>query len=89
MERLGTFWNKERIEKYEEATSLLNYPEIPLKGFFQDIVRPNDTLLEIGSGPGVVSLYLAPLCKHLVAIDSDKVACDYLRNKAEEKGEKY
>lgn len=83
---MGTYWNAERIAKYEDATSLLNYPEVPLKHFFDNMIRPDDTVLEIGSGPGVVSLYLAPFCKSLVAIDDDKVACDHLRKTAAEKG---
>lgn len=83
---MGTYWNDERIAKYEDATSLLNYPEVPLKRFFDKMIRPDDKVLEIGCGPGVVSLYLAPLCKNLVAVDDDKDACDYLRKTAAEKG---
>jgi SAM-dependent methyltransferase len=83
---LGIFWSHENIAKYEKATEFLNYPEVPLKDYFQEMIRPEDTVLEIGSGVGIVSLYLAPLCKKLLAVEDDKNGCDNLRKRAAERG---
>lgn len=83
---MGTFWNEEKIALYEEAAKFLNYPEVPLQKFFKELIRPDDTVMEIGSGPGIVSLYLAPLCKRLIAIDDCKTGCDHLQMTAAERG---
>lgn len=83
---MGTFWNEERIKMYENACKLLNYPEVPLKEFFEEIIRPEDTVLEIGSGVGVVTLYLAEMCKRVIAVDEDVDGCENLRKRAKEKG---
>jgi len=83
---VGSFWNAEKIKLYWEAAEFLNYPEVPLGKLFQNIIRPDDTVLEIGSGPGVVSLYLAPLCKRLIAVDDCQTGCAYLRKAVEERG---
>lgn len=83
---MGTFWNAEKIKLYWEAAELLRYPEVPLGELFQEVVRPDDTVLEIGCGPGVVSLYLAPLCKRLIAVDDCKEGCEYLRRTVKERG---
>lgn len=83
---MGINWNENSIAMYEDAATLLNYPEVPLKRYFEELIRPNDTVLEIGSGPGVVSLYLASMCKQLTTIDDDKHACEHLKKRAAEKG---
>lgn len=71
---------------YEDASKLLNYPEVPMKRFFEELILPEDTVLEIGSGPGVVSLYLASMCQQLIAVEDDQYACDHLQKRAAEKG---
>lgn len=83
---MGTFWNKERVAQYEDAASFVRYPDVPLKRFFEEIIRPEDTVLEIGSGTGVVSLYLAAMCKRLIAVDEDEYGCEYLKRRIAEKG---
>lgn len=81
---MGTFWDKERIEMYEAACQLLNYPEVPLKAYFDEIIRPTDTVLEIGSGVGVVTLYLAKICEKVIAVDEDLEGCNHLKKRAKE-----
>lgn len=83
---MGTFWNEERIAIYEDAANFLKYPEVPLKEYFQKIIRPEDTVIEIGSGAGVVSTYLAPMCKKLIAVEEDEIGCAHLKSRAKEKG---
>lgn len=83
---MGINWNENTIAMYEDAATLLNYPEVPLKRYFEELIRPNDTVLEIGSGPGVVSLYLASMCKQLTTIDDDRQACEHVKKRAAEKG---
>lgn len=83
---MGTFWNKERIRIYEEAAEFLNYPEVPLKKYFDQLIQAEDTVLEIGSGGGLVSLYLAEMCKKLIAIEEDEQACQHLKTRAAERG---
>lgn len=83
---MGTFWNEERIKSYENAANFLHYPEVPLKEYFEKMIRPEDTVLEIGSGPGVVSTYLAKLCQKLIAIEEDDIACEHIKERAKEQG---
>lgn len=78
-------WDKKSIQSYEDAVSFLNYPEDPLKKYFDSVIRPEDTVLEIGSGIGIVSLYLAPMCKRLMAVENDERGCEYLEKRAAEK----
>jgi len=83
---MGNFWSENSMRLYEEAANLLNYPEVPLKELFQELIKPEDTVLEIGSGVGVVSLYLAPMCKRLLAVEDDEDACENIRKRAREQG---
>lgn len=77
-------WPKESEKWYIEACEMHRYPEIPLEKYFKKIIRPEDTVLDLGCGYGVVSTYLAPRCKEIIAIDRSESAIKYL-NKIIEK----
>lgn len=76
---MSTFWTKDKIALYVDACNMLNYPEIPLGKYFKEVIRPDDTVMDIGCGPGVVSLYLATLCKSVTAVDPDEFAYESLK----------
>ena len=78
---MSTFWTEEKITMYEDACHFLKYPEIPLGRFFKEVIRSDDTVMDIGCGPGVVSLYLASLAKSVTAVDPDEVAIEFLEKK--------
>lgn len=82
---LGILWTKKNISMYEAASNLASYPEIPLKKHFIDMIRPGDTVMDIGSGPGVVSLYLSSLCKRIIAVEQDKNAYEHLKRRVRER----
>jgi ubiquinone/menaquinone biosynthesis C-methylase UbiE len=45
--------------------------------------RPEDTVLDLGSGTGLLALALAPLVDTVWAVDISPAMCDYLRTKAD------
>ncbi len=47
-------------------------------------IGPEHTLLDMGAGTGAFSLYAAPYCKTIYAVDVSPVMLDYARRKAEE-----
>ena len=80
------FWPQEAIDLYERAAAILNYPAIPLAEHFAAAIRPEDTVLDIGCGPGPTSLYLSKLCRKVIAIDSCPNAITHLQKRAAEQG---
>jgi len=49
-------------------------------------VEPNDTILDIGSGPGVLAVPLAKMVKHVTTIDISKIALAHLEERAKKEG---
>lgn len=49
-------------------------------------IRPQDTVLDIGSGPGTYAIPLARVCKKVIAIDPSKAMLCYLQRYAAEEG---
>jgi ubiquinone/menaquinone biosynthesis C-methylase UbiE len=43
--------------------------------------RPEDTVLDLGSGTGLLALAVAPLVDTVWAVDISPAMCDYLRTK--------
>lgn len=84
MERFS--WPKESEKWYIEACDMLKYPEIPLAKFFDQIIHPKDTVLDLGCGYGVVSTYLSPRCKKVIALDQSESAIEYLNKDIDNKG---
>lgn len=71
---------------YVDACEMLNYPDIPLGQYFKKVITADDTVMDIGCGPGVVSLYLASLCQSVTAVDPDEDAISFLKQTAAERG---
>ncbi len=71
---------------YVDACEMLNYPDIPLGPYFKNIITANDTVMDIGCGTGVVSLYLASLCQTVTAVDPDEEAIAYMKQTTAERG---
>ncbi|HNQ35806.1 MAG TPA: class I SAM-dependent methyltransferase [bacterium] len=49
-------------------------------------IRPEDTVIDLGSGTGAFALNAAPYCRTLYAVDVSPVMLDYARRKAERAG---
>lgn len=48
-------------------------------------LQPDDTVVEIGPGWGILTGYLIEKVKNLIAIEIDKKMCEYLQNKFKDK----
>ncbi len=77
-------WTEEKLNWYIEAGTHSEYPRIfvPL---IKERLLPGDTLLDIGSGPGLFALSLTPWVKAVYNIDSQALPLKYLQQKAREK----
>lgn len=79
-------WNPQIIRWYEEAMQWNNYPQSILGEIFYREILESDTVLDAGSGIGAISLYVAPFCKKVKAVDSQAGALKILREKAQNLG---
>lgn len=68
------FWCDNSFELYNRACVMLNYPEIPFGKFLKEVIKEKDIVADIGCGFGIVSFYIASLCKKVIAIDQDTYA---------------
>lgn len=73
------------IREYKKATAYWNYPEVPYGPALRELIRPDDVVADIGCGIGVVSQFMAPLCKQVLAIDKNEKALQSLRKDLEAK----
>lgn len=73
------------IEEYKKAAAYWNYPEVPYGQALRDMIRPDDVVADIGCGIGVVSQFMAPLCKLVLAIEKNERALETLRKDLQEK----
>lgn len=83
---MGTFWTEKTLQMYQDACDFLHYPEIPLQKYFAEIIRPDDTVMDIGSGPGAAAIYLSSFCKEVIAVEQDEDACNHLQRRIKAKG---
>jgi len=73
------------IEEYKKAAAFWNYPEVPYGQALREMIRPDDVVADIGCGIGVVSQFMAQLCKRVLAIDKNEEALQSLRKDLQEK----
>lgn len=73
------------IEAYKKAAAYWNYPEVPYGPALRELIGPDDVVADIGCGIGVVSQFIAPLCKQVLAIDKNEEALESLRKDLQEK----
>ena len=80
------FWAPESLRRYLDACAFLDYPRVPLAKYVEGIIRPEDTVLDLGCGPGASSEYLATLCRQVWAVDTSQAGLDSLRERIAKKG---
>lgn len=73
------------IDAYKKAAAYWNYPEVPYGPALRELIGPDDVVADIGCGIGVVSQFMAPLCKQVLAIDKNEEALESLRKDLQEK----
>ncbi|MCR4963226.1 MAG: class I SAM-dependent methyltransferase [Firmicutes bacterium] len=86
MRQNHSFWTAESIEQYERACAAADYPHHPFGPYLRRGIRPTDTVLDIGCGPGAVSLYIAAFCRQVIAVDACPTAVEHLRRRCRELG---
>lgn len=74
---MAIVWPDFSYELYERACKELNYPEVPFSKYINEMIQPDDTVLDIGCGIGIPAIYLSRLCKKVIAVDQNKSALDY------------
>lgn len=78
-------WTDQTLDWYVRAGQISQYPWLVLEKVIP-LARPGDVVHDIGSGPGLIALGLAPHVKRVVAIDSQRPALDKLTQLAAARG---
>ncbi|HHX37442.1 MAG TPA: class I SAM-dependent methyltransferase [Clostridiaceae bacterium] len=78
---MAFYWSNERIEHYWKASLFSGFHK-HLAEIIKPLCQKKDHLIDIGCGPGPLSLYLAPCVKHLTAVDVSPQALARLEEQA-------
>ena len=73
------------IKEYKKTAAYWNYPEVPYGPALRELIRSDDVVADIGCGVGVVSQFMAPLCKQVLAIDKNEAVLQSLAQDLKEK----
>jgi SAM-dependent methyltransferase len=74
-------WTDEKVELYVRASGYTGFHR-KLAEYIAPLLQAEDKVLDIGCGPGLLSLRLAPLVRTITAIDVDEKVLGYLAEKA-------
>lgn len=74
---MNAFWPDFSYDMYRKACVELNYPEEPFSRYIKEFIKPEDVVLDIGSGIGIPAVYISRLCKKVIAVEQNKPALDY------------
>lgn len=75
-----SIWVKGAKKLYLDACKAVDYPNVPMGKYFDKNIKASDTILDIGCGFGVASLYLKDKCRHITAFDFEETALEHLNN---------
>ena len=79
----GEYWNGKAAAIAEK----INCDNKRINGYLSRIdLRPGDRVIDIGSGPGTLTVPMARVCHHVTAVDPSRTMLDYLDRRAREKG---
>lgn len=73
------FWTVDGLERYLRACAFIDYPNVPLGDVMDKVLRPGDTLMDIGCGAGVTSMWFARRCRQVWALDTSENAISVLK----------
>ena len=59
---------------------MFGYPMLPYGAMLKELIFAPDTVLDLGCGPGVCSLLIAPWCKRVLALDNDAQGLNWLHD---------
>ncbi|MDR0876166.1 MAG: class I SAM-dependent methyltransferase [Clostridiales Family XIII bacterium] len=75
-------WNDEKIALYVRASGYTGFHR-KLAEYIVPLLKADDEVLDIGCGPGLIALSLAPVVKSITAIDIDDKVLRFLARQAE------
>jgi len=76
-------WTPEKIENYKRASEYTSFHK-KLSVLVEPYLDERWTLADIGAGPGLIDIWLAPMAASIDVIDKDSAAIDDLRARLED-----
>jgi SAM-dependent methyltransferase len=81
----GDYWAR-RAAGYHKFTHEASHNEDPFVALLRSHLQPDDTVLDIGAGPGRHALAIAPLVQRVIALDPSPAMLAFLREDASAQG---
>jgi SAM-dependent methyltransferase len=70
---MNEFWTSEKLENYKRASEYTAFHK-RLSVLAEPYLDENWTMADLGCGPGLIDFHLAPMVRHITAIDNDFLA---------------